>query len=574
MPKVKANKPKTARLTKGGKFLYNAITFLKIKGFFKNFIMSPSDFTKRQINFIEKDHQIELEQQIRQAPAHSLEHQEKAISRPQKSGHYNPKRRKRISYFFIFSIIILSFVANVLAGGNNSFLSGVKNSYLLRQIFNIVAPGEKYLQGEKEDRINFLLLGMGGPGHSGPYLTDTIIIISFQPSTQKASMISLPRDMIVPIAPNNYKKINSVYSIAKNQNEDGAEFVKEIISKTFDMPIHYFASVDFQGFVEIIDALGGIDVTVDKNFTDYQFPTEDYKYQVISFEEGEQEMDGLTALRFARSRHGNNGEGSDFARSVRQQKILTSLKDKVTSFNTLINPKKITDLFSLVNQYTQTDLEPWEAVKLVHMVKGIDKKNIVSQSIDDRPGGFLKSGIALDGAYILQPITGNFEQLQKLFANILEFSNSEDEKANIVIQNGTTIPGLALQALNHLGYIGYEVLRYGNAKTQDKSQTIVYDYTGNKKNTKASLEKIFNTKVETQIPAEYNNDNVTNTWNIKDENGQNKQLDFLIVLGADQIIDDKAELLTTIDPSLLNASTTSSTPEIASSTPELETEKN
>lgn len=530
--------------------------------------MSPSDFTKRQINFIEKDHQLELKTQNSSIMTHGPHTSEKLVHSVQNSGRYNPKRRKRISYFFIFSIIILSLVANVLAGGNNSFLSGVKNSYLIRQIVNIVSPKEKYLQGEKEDRINFLLLGMGGPGHSGPYLTDTIILVSFQPSTQKASMISLPRDMIVPIAQNNYKKINSVYSIAKSQNEDGAQFMKEIIGKTFDIPIHYFASVDFQGFVEIIDALGGIDVTVDKSFTDYQFPTADYKYQVVSFEEGEQEMDGLTALRFARSRHGNNGEGSDFARSIRQQKILSALKDKITSFNTFINPKKITDLFSLVNQYTQTDLEPWEAVKLVHMVKGIDKKNIISQSIDDRPGGFLKSGIALDGAYILQPITGNFEQLQKLIANILEFSNSEDEQANIVIQNGTNIPGLALQALNHLSYIGYEVLRYGNAKEQDKSQTIVYDYTGNKKNTKISLEKIFNTKVQTNIPEEYSSYNISNNWNIKDENGQNKQLDFLIILGADQIIDDKAELLTTIDPNLLNASTTSSTPETASSSPE------
>ncbi len=525
--------------------------------------MSPSDFTKRQINFIEKDHQIELQ------PSHeSTQPQGPEVHKSH--GRYKPKQRKRLSYFFIFSIIILGFLGNILAGGNNSFLSGVKNSYLIRQIFNIVAPSEKYLQGEKEDRINFLLLGMGGPGHSGPFLTDTIILVSFQPSTKKASMISLPRDMIVPIAPNNYKKINSVYSIGKNNNDQGAQLIKEVVSKTFDLPIHYFASVDFQGFVEIIDALGGIDVTVDKTFTDYQFPTEDFKYQVISFEAGEQELDGLDALRFARSRHGNNGEGSDFARSIRQQKILSALKDKITSFNTLINPKKITDLFSLVNQYTQTDLEPWEAVKLVHMVKGIDKQKIINQSIDDRPGGFLKAGIALDGAYILQPITGNFEQLQKLVANILEFSHDQEENPTIIIQNGTTVPGLALQALNHLSYIGYDVLRYGNSKSQDKNKTIVYDYTKTKNKTAQSLAKIFSTQVETNIPEEYNSTKIASEWNIKDENGNLKTLDFLIILGTDQIIDDKAELLTTIDPNLLNASTTSSTPDFASTSPELE----
>ncbi|MCB9802457.1 LCP family protein [Candidatus Nomurabacteria bacterium] len=516
--------------------------------------MAASDFTKKKINFIEEEHQIELQKRP------EIIHQTSSTKTPQanRTTSKNSKRRKKISYFFIFSIIFLGLLSNILADGNNSFLSGIKHSYLLRQIFNIVSPAEKYLQGEQEDRINFLILGMGGEGHSGPYLTDTIILASFQPSSKKAALISIPRDMIVPVSKNNYKKINSVYTIGKNQTGDGGAFTKEIVSETLGLPIHYFVSVDFQGFVEIIDSLGGVDVTVDRDFTDYQFPTEDYKYQVISFEQGEQEMDGLTALRFARSRHGNNGEGSDFSRSIRQQKILSALKDKITSFNTLINPKKITDLFSLVNQYTQTDLEPWEAVKLVHMVKGLDSQQIVSQSIDARPGGFLKAGIALDGAYILQPVTGNFEQIQKLAANIFDLQEVSEEKANIVIQNGTEVPGLALQGVNHLNYMGYSVLRYGNALEQDKKQTILYDYSGNKENTRKTLEKIFATKALTNIPDEYSNQKITEAWDIRDENNEFADLDFLIILGQDQVIDENLEIVTTIDPSLFNTSTTSS----------------
>ena len=199
--------------------------------------MQQSDFTKKKINFLSSE------------PEHSPHYENIDSSHQNYHKNTNHKKRKKISYFFIFAIIILSILARSLAAGNNGFLSGIKNSYLLRQIINIVAPGEKYLDGEKEDRINFLLVGMGGPGHSGPYLTDTIILVSFKPSTKQASFISLPRDMIVPIAPNNYQKINSVYTLGKQKNDQGAEYLKEVVSKTFDIPIHYFAAVDFQGFV-------------------------------------------------------------------------------------------------------------------------------------------------------------------------------------------------------------------------------------------------------------------------------------------------------------------------------------
>ena len=522
--------------------------------------MGSSDFKKRKINFLEDDpgdyHQLSLNNRGQTIIKHSsVTHQ---------SPHKKIKKgkRKKISYFFIFLILILSLTGKIIASGNNNFLSGIKNSYLIRQIVNIVAPHEKYLAGEQEDRINFLLLGMGGPGHSGPYLTDTIILASFKPSTQQAAMISIPRDMIVPVSPGQYRKINSVYTIGLQNNGEGGEFSKEIISETLDIPIHYFAAVDFDGFIEIIDAIGDIEVTVDQGFVDKQFPTADYKYQEVSFEAGEQKMDGLTALRFARSRHGNNGEGSDFSRSKRQQKILSAVKDKVTSFNTLINPKKITSLFSLVNQYTQTDLEPWEAVKLVHLVKGLDNQKMTVQSIDARPGGFLKAGISLDGAYILQPVTGDFDQIQQLAKNIFEIGQVTEEKASIVIQNGTATPGLALKAVNYLGYMGYQVLRYGNAEDQNKLSTVIYDYTNNKPKTKKTLEALFAQKAQGNPPIEYSNSVITENWNIKDENNGPLQLDFLIVLGEDQVIDDGIEIIATIDPTLLSTSTTSTTENI------------
>lgn len=468
-------------------------------------------------------------------------------------------KNKKLSCFFILLIIILLVFGTALSNGNNNFLAGVKNSYLVRQITNIISPAGKYLAGEKDDRINFVLLGMGGAGHEGPYLTDTIIIASFQPSTKEAAIFSLPRDMIVPIADNEYRKINAIYTIGQQNGTGGGELVKEVISNTFDIPIHYFAAVDFQGFIDLIDAIGGIEVEVDRSFTDNQFPTYDYKVQSISFEAGQQKMDGLTALRFARSRHGNNGEGSDFARIKRQQKILLAAKDKMTSFNTLINPKKITSLFSLFTKYTSTDLEPWEAVRLIHLAKDMDTQRIVTQFIDDGPGGYLKSGIAIDGAYILQPTTGRFDEIQNLIKNIFKLQQGTAEGAKIVIQNGTAVPGLALKAVNHLAQMGYNVLRYGNASDQNKISTVIYDYTNDKLGTRKSLEAIFQTNVSADVPLSYINSVITADWGIRDDNGELEQLDFLIIVGQDQITDDSLEIITTIDPSLLNTSTASTT---------------
>jgi len=199
---------------------------------------------------------------------------------------------------------------------------------------------------------------------------------------------------------------------------------------------------------------------------------------------------------------------------------------------------------------------------LIHLAKSLDTQNIAAYSIDDRPGGYLKAGIALDGAYILQPVTGNFEQIQLLTHNILDFNEVESENAKIVMQNGTDIPGLALQAVNHLTQMNYNVLRYGNAPSQEKLTTVIYNYNDDKPRTKESLEGIFQVKAEKNIPWEYSNTTITQNWNITDENGQLEQLDFLIILGADQKIDEGIEIVTTIDPELLNTTTPSSTDEI------------
>lgn len=522
------------------------------------------DFKKRKINFLDENLQPDFQPQTfipnnPNRPEPEINHQKDSIERPIQKSTGRTRGKKKLPLFFIILIVIFLIIGNALGSDNDGFLSGIKNSYIIRQITHIISSKEKYLEGEKDDRINFVLLGMGGEGHSGPYLTDTIMIASFKPSAKEAAIFSLPRDMIVPIDDYNYRKINSVYTIGQNNGVGGGNLVKQVISDTFDIPIHYFAAVDFNGFIEMIDAIDGVEINVERSFVDNQFPTYDEKWQTVSFQAGEQTMDGITALRYARSRHGNNGEGSDFARIKRQQKIIVAAKDKLTSFNTLINPTKITSLFSLFTKYTSTDIEPWEAVKLVHMSKELNTQKIITQSIDDRPGGYLKSGISIDGAYILQPVTGNFGQISALIHNVFDLQEASQEQAKIIVQNGTSVPGLALKAVNYLNQIGYNVIRYGNSDIQDKVSTIIYDYNDQNPKTKKSLENIFATKAKTDAPLDKSAPVIASDWGIIDENGQLEQLDFLIILGQDQIIDESLEIITTIDPALLASSTASTT---------------
>jgi LCP family protein required for cell wall assembly len=481
-------------------------------------------------------------------------------------GHTPPRRRRMgfFSCFFIVLILILTSCTAFISRSNNSFFVGVKNGFIVRQLTHIFAAGGNSLKGEDSDRINFLLMGIGGPGHEGPYLTDTIILASLKPSTKEVAMISLPRDLIVPDGPGSYIKINHIYALSQKDGLEAAfKRTKDVIGNTFGIPIQYMGVVDFQGFVEVIDTIGGVKIMVDRDFSDNQFPTSDYHTQIISFKKGEQKMDGLTALRFARSRHGNNSEGSDFARSKRQQKIIIATKEKLASFNTLFNPVKLTALFDLVNQYTKTDMEPWELVKLVHLGRSIDMKQMYTAVLDDSPNGYLRSGISsIDSAYILQPATGNFTELQTLVQNVFKDNGIHTEAPQVMIQNGTTIANIATTISGALEKAGVKPIAVGNANRQDYTTTRIYDFTdGKKKLTRAYLEARFGVSAESNIPLEFVPTTLARLWNLKDDTGKYRPLDFLIILGQDVEQKGSLELIRTLTPEELRATSTgTSTP--------------
>ena len=393
-----------------------------------------------------------------------------------------PRGKKifKVSKFiiYLFLVLVIAFFVfsyQVLFTGNSltDIFSGKIS--IFEQLGTIAGGGGK-LQGEADDRINILMLGMGGAGHEGPYLTDTIIIASIKPSTKKVAMISIPRDLLVEIPGYGWWKINNANAFGEQKNsKDGGLLVKETVSKTFDMPIHYYVRIDFAGFEKIIDDLDGLKVEVENSFTDYQYPTNDFKYQVVSYEEGLQTMDGDAALKFVRSRHGDNGEGSDFARSKRQQKIISAFKERVFSYSFLLSPRKISKMTKRLTDHLRTDLEPWELVKLAQLAENVDTENIITQVLDDAPTGFLYAGI-VNEAYVLQPRGGDYSQIQYMIKNVFRGTEAIAEKTtiNVEIRNGTTVAGLASRSSQELKMVGYRVNQIGNAPEQNYTENVIY----------------------------------------------------------------------------------------------------
>lgn len=416
---------------------------------------------------------------------------------------HTKKRVFKLSKFiiYLFVILLVAFVvfSYQVLFTDNSITKIFAGKVGFFQQLNSLAGNDGTLKGEAEDRINILLLGMGGKGHDGPYLTDTIILASIKPSTNKVSLVSIPRDLLVEIPGYGWWKINNANAFGEQTDPtNGGALVKKVLSETLDMPIHYYVRIDFAGFEKFIDELGGLKVHVDNAFTDYQFPTDDYKYQVVSFEEGWQTMDGETALNFARSRHGNNGEGSDFARSKRQQKILQAVKERVLSYNLMLNPRKIQKLTSNLANHLKTDFEFWEVLKLAKTAKNLDTQNIVSYPIDDSPEGVLYATIVND-AYVLKPKGDSFSHIAYIVKNIFntaQIEKTENETVKIEIRNGTTISGLASRNSTELKFKGYKITKIGNAPIQNYEDTIIYQLTAKSLDEKVKeLENLYQTKI-------------------------------------------------------------------------------
>lgn len=236
-------------------------------------------------------------------------------------------------------------------------------------------------------RTNFLILGIGGGTHESPDLTDTIIFASVSPSSSPV-LLSIPRDMWVPSLA---AKINTAYhyGVEKAGPSGGLTLAKSAVSEIIDQPVDFAVVFDFATFSRVIDELGGIDVAIERSFTDTRYPIagkendpcDTCRYETISFSQGLQHMDGATALKFVRSRHSENlDEGTDFARSRRQTLVIQAIKTKLLSH---FDYQLYRRLISLISQNTQTDVTPDRYFALAKLAFAARKYDVKTSALSE-----------------------------------------------------------------------------------------------------------------------------------------------------------------------------------------------
>lgn len=313
------------------------------------------------------------------------------------------EKKHRKILLVIFGIIFLIFAGKFI-------LDAVK---LTPFLFELLFKKEIQLK-KNDDRVNILLMGRGGGTHQGPDLTDTIILANIDPEKSHVTLTSIPRDLWIPDLSSANKKINGVYAQGESKREGGGiELSKAVVKKVTGQEVNYIVVIDFSGFIRAVDLLNGLDIKVDKTFDDYQYPiegredeacghTEDEikeyiatssadadllsyfpcRYKHIHFEKGDAHMDGKTALEFVRSRHGTNGEGSDFARSKRQERVIKAFKDKIFSLQTLSNPGKVLNLYNILKDSIDTDIKENEFDDFIKLMNKMEKAQIKSAALD------------------------------------------------------------------------------------------------------------------------------------------------------------------------------------------------
>jgi LCP family protein required for cell wall assembly len=276
-------------------------------------------------------------------------------------------------------------------------------------------------------------------------------------------------------------KINQAYSdgvldgdggVAAGQEDSGGAMADAALSHLLGIPIDYFVGLDFTAFKQGVDAVGGIDIDVPVSFVDPQYPSCDADtcpYETISFKAGEQHMDGATALEYARSRHGDNGQGTDFARSQRQQQILTAIKAKVLSIGGIGDLPSLLDALG-GNVDTNMSLDDVEAI--YDLVKGVNSAAILHIGLDST--NFLyECNVPTCSADFLYAYDGSYATVDHFIQNVFAPPVSLGEDPNVGIEDGSgTGDGASARWAGIFGELGWSTQDLGQVPTTSVTEVI------------------------------------------------------------------------------------------------------
>lgn len=366
------------------------------------------------------------------------------------------------------------------------------------------------LKGEGDGRINVLLLGIGGPGHDGPDLTDSMLLVSIDPINNNVALLSIPRDLWVKIPGNGYQKINAAYAYGKmgsrakalaDQEADGLKLLDQTLEPVLGIPIHYHAVVDFAAFRDVVNSLGGVTFNVPDQLYDPTIAWENNNNPVIA-KPGVQTMNGQKALLYAKSRE----TSSDFARGQRQRQLLVAIKDKALSAGTFSNPIKISNLLNSLGNNVYTDFSLNDVTRLYQITQKIPSGDVNSLDLVTPPQSLVTTG-NINGLSVVEPRTSLFDYsaIQNYVRNALKDGFIAKENASVAVYNATSRAGLAATKATLLKSYGYNVPTVDNApNSTNPPTTTLVDLTGGKDEyTRHYLEERFAVTAVSKVPSSF-----------------------------------------------------------------------
>lgn len=369
------------------------------------------------------------------------------------------------------------------------------------------------LKGEREGRINVLLLGVGDADHEGPGLSDTVMVASIDPKNNQMAMISLPRDLRVHIPGYGEHKINEAHS------DGGPELARQTVEQTLGITIHYYVRANFTGLKQAVDAVGGIDVNVQESLSDPEYPCDKNQYRScgLLIKKGQQHMNGDTALKYARCRKGNCGD--DFGRALRQQEVLQAVRQRAVSLGNLLNPLKVGQMASALGDNIKSDLSVNQILRLAKMVQLIWHDRTYNVVLNIEPGGYLVNSSSSSD---LLPSDGTFDEIRLFVKDVFRLAPIWAENPALIIQNGTKTVGIGAKLRDKIAQDGYriDIEALSNAARTDHATSEIIDYSnGANLNTQRYLEDLIGVKATSpQSPV------------------KNPPADFRVILGDDYVI--------------------------------------
>jgi LCP family protein required for cell wall assembly len=347
----------------------------------------------------------------------------------------------------------------------------------------IELPRDSLKPWSGNERVTILMLGIDQRcDEAGPTHTDSMMLVTIDPVGLSAGVMSLPRDMWVEIPGFDVDRINQAhyYGEAYEYPGGGPALAVETVEAFLGIEIDYYAAVNFDAFIEVVDQIGGIDITVPEAIDDESYPDRCYGYDPFYIEAGEHELNGEMALKFARTRA---TLGGDVDRAGRQQAVVMAVRDKVLSLDMI--PQLIArapEMWQTLQTNVRTNMSPEEAVQLALLAQDIPRDSIKTAVIDY---DYVYPEITPDGRQVLVPNRDNIRQLRNdLFTPPVvptpQIQNlpalMADEKARIAVHNGTPEFGLASVTQEYLLSQGVNVTEVGNADSAAYRTTQIIDY--------------------------------------------------------------------------------------------------